>query len=705
MSSDPKVSTRERTDDALRQTEQSLAATLYSIGDGVIATDANGFVTRLNPVAERLTGWSEAQARGMPITTVFNIINEKTRRVVENPVDRVLREGVVVGLANHSALIAKDGTERPIADSGAPIRREDGTIIGSVLVFRDVTEERRAERALRESEERFRILVDKVEGYAIFMLDPEGRIVTWNAGAARLKGYTSHEIIGRHISTFYTPEDVRDAAPFRALQIAASEGRFEVEAWRVRKDGSRFWASLVLTALYDEGGELRGFAKITRDFTERRNAEETAKKLFAETAAREASEAAQEGARFLSEASALLSAGLDYSVTLERVAHLAVPRLADWCAVDVIENDKLVSVAVAHVDPRKVELAKTFRLRYPTDPNAPSGAPNVARTGKAELYSDIPDELLAASARDQEHLRIMRDLGLRSAIVVPLIARGRSLGTFTLVAAESNRRFLADDLALAEELGRRAGTAIDNSRLYRDAQEAIRVRDDFLSIAGHELKTPLAALQLQTGSVQRLLDKGKTTDLDKLRDRLAKIGKHGRRLERLINELLDVSRITSGRLRLEREQVDLAALAAEIISRFVDGEAVQGGALRFHAREPVIGHWDRLRLDQVITNLVSNAIKYGNRNPIDISVTRREEIAVFSVRDSGIGISAAAQTRIFDRYERAVEGRNYGGFGLGLWIARQVVEAHRGTIRVESAPEVGSTFTVELPCNARLHDD
>src|SRR5262245_12051780 len=226
---DPNADAGDPSDDELRTAEDSLAATLYSIGDGVIATDANGFVTRLNPVAERLTGWSEAQARGMPVTTVFHIVSEKTRRVVENPVDRVLREGVVVGLANHSALIAKDGTERPIVDSGAPIRREDGTVIGSVLVFRDVSEERRAERALRESEERFRILADKVEGYAIFMLDPEGRISTWNAGAARMKGYASHEILGRHISTFYTAEDVRHGIPFRALQVAASDGRFEDE--------------------------------------------------------------------------------------------------------------------------------------------------------------------------------------------------------------------------------------------------------------------------------------------------------------------------------------------------------------------------------------------------------------------------------------------------------------------------------------------
>src|SRR5439155_15937202 len=166
------------------------------------------------------------------------------------------------------------------------------TVIGSVLVFRDVTEERRAERALRDSEERFRLLVEQVEDYAIFMLAPQGRVSTWNAGARRLKGYESGEILGRHVSMFYSPEDVRDGKPVRALQIAATEGRYLEEGWRVRKDGGRFWASVVLTALYDETRELRGFAKITRDFSERRAAEETSRRLFAETAAREAVEVA-----------------------------------------------------------------------------------------------------------------------------------------------------------------------------------------------------------------------------------------------------------------------------------------------------------------------------------------------------------------------------------------------------------------------------
>jgi PAS domain S-box-containing protein len=245
-----------------------------SIGDAVITTDINGGITFLNPVAESLTGWTLAEAAGVPLIGVFNIVNEETRHAVENPADRALREGVMVGLANHTLLIAKDGTERPIDDSAAPIRNGQGEVVGVVLVFRDVTDRRRAEKALQESEERFRLLVESVKDYAIFLMDPEGRVVSWNAGAERIKGYKDWEIIGQHFSVFYTPEDRQERRPQRGLTTAKDEGTFEDEGWRVRKDGTRFQAHVVITPVYDEAGTHRGFAKVTHDVSERRKWEQ-----------------------------------------------------------------------------------------------------------------------------------------------------------------------------------------------------------------------------------------------------------------------------------------------------------------------------------------------------------------------------------------------------------------------------------------------
>jgi PAS domain S-box-containing protein len=259
----------DRAEEALHEQQEWLRVTLSSIGDAVITTDTKGCVTFLNPVAEGLTGWTIAEASGVPLETVFKIVNEETRRTVENPATKALREGLIVGLANHTLLIAKDGTERPIDDSAAPIRNARGEIAGVVLVFRDVTERRAAEKALMESEERFRLLVEGTVDYAIFMLDPQGIVTSWNLGAERIKGYEAHEIIGKHFSCFFPQDAIEKGRPQEELDRARETGRSEDVGWRVRKDGSQFWANVILTALRDEAGHLKGFSKITRDLTER----------------------------------------------------------------------------------------------------------------------------------------------------------------------------------------------------------------------------------------------------------------------------------------------------------------------------------------------------------------------------------------------------------------------------------------------------
>ncbi len=257
----------------LQKTTETLRTTLYSIGDAVISTDAEGRVASMNPVAESLTGWSEQEATGQPMETVFRIVNEQTGQPVENPVRKILKEGVIVGLANLTLLLARDGRKIPVADNGAPIRNAAGEITGVVLVFRDQTEERNALQMLRESEERFRMMAENVEDYAIFMLDPGGHVVSWNAGAEKMKGYRRDEIVGQHFARFYTKKDIACGKPEQVLTVAAAEGRFEDEGWRVHKDGSQFLANVVVTALRNEASQLSGFVKITRDVTEQKQAE------------------------------------------------------------------------------------------------------------------------------------------------------------------------------------------------------------------------------------------------------------------------------------------------------------------------------------------------------------------------------------------------------------------------------------------------
>jgi PAS domain S-box-containing protein len=264
---------KHKMDQRLRRIERWFATTLKSIGDAVIVTDTEGRVTFMNPIAERLTGWKSGEAAGKSLTQVYQTINAETREPLDSLVPQALLEGVVAGATNRALLISRQGAETPIDDSAAPIRDTAGNITGVVLTVRDASERQRAQQALQQSEERFRVLVEGVQDYAIFMLDPAGRVTSWNAGAERLLGYRSDEIQGAPLSRFCTPHDLRRGRPARDLQTALEHGRKEDEGWRVRKDGSRFHANVIITALRDDQGRLLGFAHVTRDITGLKQAE------------------------------------------------------------------------------------------------------------------------------------------------------------------------------------------------------------------------------------------------------------------------------------------------------------------------------------------------------------------------------------------------------------------------------------------------
>src|ERR671913_67376 len=322
---------------------------------------------------------------------------------------------------------------------------------------RSTLQARSHQESLRESEERFRLMVEGVKDYAIFMLDPGGCVTTWNDGAERIVGYGEEEILGRHFSSFYPEEDVERGHPEDVLRAALAEGRYVEEGLKVRQGGSRFWASAIFTALRDRKGNLKGFSMVVHDMTERRHTDDVL--------------------RFLAESSATLSSSLDYRDTLANVARLAVPTLADWRAIDVMEEDGTVErLAVEHSDPEKVALAYELQERYPAEYETNRGVGKVLRTNEPDLMSEIPEELLDQAAMDVEHRTIMRELGLRSYMVVPMVARGRSHGAITLVSAESGRRYEETDLRLAEELARRAALAVDNAKLYEEAQREIAER-------------------------------------------------------------------------------------------------------------------------------------------------------------------------------------------------------------------------------------
>lgn len=404
---------------------------------------------------------------------------------------------------------------------------------------------------------------------------------------------------------------------------------------------------------------------------------------------------ATERLRLLADAGTLLAQSLEVDPTLTTLARLAVQWLSHVCTVDLLEEGLVTSVAVAAADPPLEAATRRAVDQYQGTRCAPPALRGPVESGSPALIQDVSRVVLREFAVSEEHLDALMQLGLRSIIIVPLTARGRPVGVLSLARTRGDA-YDGDDLAMAEELGRRAALAVDNAHLFKRATEAIAVRDEFLSIASHELNTPLTPLKMHLDTLRR----GKFSP-ERTAEKLDGASRQVTRLAKLVSELLDVSRITGGRLNIQPERFDLAALVDEIIDRMSDEAQRVGSSLSLRAERPRVGTWDRMRLDEVLTNLLTNAIKYGGGNPIDVELAAHGAGVRIAVRDHGIGIAPEHQQRIFERFERAASARHYGGFGLGLWIARQIVSASGGTIAVESAPGVGSTFIVDLPVGPR----
>ncbi|MHB1186648.1 EAL domain-containing protein [Thiobacillus sp.] len=450
---------------ALAESEQNLSTTLHSIGDAVLATDTAGRITRMNPVAERLTGWPAAEAQGRPVDEVFRIISEETRAPAEVPVARVLATGEIQGLANHTLLIARDGSEWPIADSAAPIRDATGRVSGVVLVFRDVSVERQAERMireqnelleqrvrertaqLRESEERFRLLVDGARDYAIVMLDPQGHVVTWNEGARRLKGYAEAEIVGQPMECFYAPEDVAAGKPARLRAQAAAEGRCEDEGWRMRKDGTRFYADVILTAIRSQAGELVGFAKITRDITERKRAEENIQKLNAglEQHVHELAHV-NRALRTLSAGNRTMLHATDEQGLLDSMCRAIVDAGGYHMALVFYKNDDATRTLRPMAEsgyPGGLAALRALTMTWTDDEHGRGAVATAIRNGQPSVVRNMLTDPNYAPWRPHLH-------GSASSVTCPLRVDGEVIGALAIYAAEPDA-FGADEVTLLTE--------------------------------------------------------------------------------------------------------------------------------------------------------------------------------------------------------------------------------------------------------------
>lgn len=663
---------------AIQEQREKLQVTLASIGDAVISTDAEGRVTFLNPIAVRLVGWNPDEARGQSLPDVFRIINEETRQKVENPAFRAIRDGRIVGLANHTVLISRTGEERPIDDSAAPIRDLDGKVIGSVLVFRDITERRRAQDELLKSEERLRLALEAGK-MGVWDWNIRTNQLKWSENLEPLHGLAPGSFGGTFTSfqELVHPDDrplVRNAIE---NAIADASG-YEIEFRNVWPNGSIHWIAGKGKVFFGSDGQPERMIGIGMDVTQRKRGEQTA--------------------RFLADASAALTGLVDFDSTLQKLASLAVPYFADWVAVDILEeNGTLRRVAVAHVDANKIALAKELHQRFPPDPESRQGVWNILRTGDPEMVSDISDEFLKKSVEDRELLKTLRELGLKSYIGMPLKVRGQTLGAITFITAESAHRYDDTDLTVAQDLADRVAIAIENSRLYSDLRDADRRKDEFLATLAHELRNPLAPIR---NSLQILkMPRVDAATANRITDMMERQVQH---LVRLVDDLLDVSRVMKGKVELRKEPTELAAViarAVETVQPLIEASGHQFTITT--SPDSLIVEADPVRLAQVIGNLLTNAVKYTEeKGHIWLTAKRDGDSAVLIVGDTGIGIAPDVLPHIFELFVQADHSatRSQGGLGIGLTLVKNLVDLHNGTVTASSAGlGKGSEFKVRLP--------
>jgi PAS domain S-box-containing protein len=664
--------------EALRESEERRRLATEGTGIGTWDYDPATKVSTCDATCHALIGLAP-EAR-VDLDVIVSAAHPEDRARMLDALARALEPASGGALdIEHRLIGLLDGVERWVYvrgrayfEEGRPVR-----LLGTAV---DVTARKRAEEALRLSESRFAGIVS-LAADAIISSDEAQRITLFNEAAEAMFGYRRDEVLGEPLNVLL-PEPSRAAHDANLQRFAldprqgrAMGGRMEVRGRR--KDGEEFPAEASISKLAVDGRWI--FTVMLRDITAPRRVEE--------------------GRRLLAEAGAVLAGSLEHEEeTLTRVAELSVQFLADCCMVDVVGDDaRLRRLAVAHTDPAKRDLA-TDLSRVELDRRRPSPAFRAMETQRSVLLPDVPPDFVASIAQDEDHQRMLQALGPRSAMVVPLVARGRALGVMVFVRSTTRRRYDPKDLGIADDLARHAAFAVDNAHLYRAAQRAIRDRDEILGVVAHDLRTPLHAIALAAN----LLSMGGPPDeRDPARSKLGRIVRSTEQMNRLIDDLLDVTRIEAGRLSV----MPAPHAAGELVAEAADaaGGAVSAASL---ALETAVEEGlptilvDPDRILQVFSNLISNAIKFtASGGRVRIGAAREGAGVRFWVSDTGAGIAQESLRHIFDRFWQA-SARDRRGAGLGLPICKGIVEAHGGKLWAESDPGRGSTFTFRLPAVA-----
>ena len=670
--------------------------------DLICIASTDGFFKEINPAFEKTLGYSEIELL-------------KTRFLdYVHPDDLPSTLGALKIL--DSGHFIKDFENR--------YRRKDGEYVwlswmthpipGTDLVYsiaRDISEKKKAVMALEDlvketsselikSREFLNLVFENVP-HMMFVKDAkELRFVHFNKAGEDLLGYKKSDLIGKNDYDFFTKEQA-DFFTKKDREVLFGKKLVSITEEEITtKHGIKFLRTKKVPLLNERGEPiyLLGFSE---DITEWKKNEKNRIDMVREQTLSNERAIIQERELFLANVTNILASSLDFHSTLEKLAKIMVPFLGDWCSILIAKDDGTIErAAVHHRDPTMQPVLDDL-MKYPaqrTILNSP-GFQTVVKTGKSVFFENVRTFHMERLSLDKEHEDILSRLKTRGAMGVPIVYGEKIHGAIAVMVSESGRQLTHENLLVAEEIGRKAGVAIENALLYRTAQKAIAARDEFLSIASHELKTPITSLKLLLQMTRKSinLEIGKVPEAHKLADILDQANLQVDRLVNLIEDLLDVSRIEMGKIHYKFAPIDFSELTHEMCERYREHLKTYGCDLTTNIEEGILIMGDRMRLEQVMLNLLTNAAKYGEQKPVTMKLKRQDKNMRLSISDQGMGIPRDKLEKVFDRFERAVAASNISGLGLGLYISREIVLAHMGKIWVESDVGKGATFFVDIP--------
>lgn len=643
--------------------ERLLRQLVENVPDYAIYTlDDRGRVSSWNAGAQRLTGYCAQEIIGRSHAIFYT-----QEEILLGQPEQALKVARERGhYEDEHWRVRKDGTR--LWTSITVTRMQDGQSASFSKIVRDMTENKLIEEALRESNHRLVATLESIsDGFCAF--DREGVFTLVNPEAERLLRKQRADLLGRHLFDVFPGIDQAPFIPLVERALRANE-KAEFEAISTSQ-GQWFEVRAYPSPL--------GLSVYFRDVSARQRA--------------------QLEQRLVEKTSKELAESLDYRTTLQRVVRVMVPDFADGCVLFAKDGEAGGESFIEHVDVDMRSLIGDLMRRFPPRSEVDRGFAKALHTGEPQLIGELTEALRRQYAQNDEHFEMLRSLVGLSAIIVPLRARGRTLGGIAFLRSAKGPRYREEDLLLAKELARRAALAMDNARLYQESQVAIRAREDMVAIATHDLRGPITTLKLSLHTLLQQAREGVNLDsCAGIAEKLAGMERQVDRLARLVTLFLDISQVAAGQPALQLESFDVVPLMRELVERLHEQLEEAGCMLHLETEPSLMGRWDRVRLEQIVGNLLGNAMKFGRGRPIELALRRTEDDAVeIRVTDQGVGVPPEEHEQIFQRFRRAPASRDFPGAGLGLYIVRRLAEAMGGSIRVESQAEKGASFVVRLP--------